>query len=197
MMAKNNISRLLSTESPFFTLSSLQALFNITRESARTTASRLVERGILIRLHRDLYALVNRKYSLFSLANALYQPSVISLETALNYWGVIVQVPQIIFSIGPGSYKCKVNKTEFAYRRINPSLFRFGQVKSEDFYITEPEKALLDALYMKSKGLVDLLAEDVDMARLDNELLEYYLRLYPEIVRKMIQSFKQQSYEAK
>lgn len=196
-MAKNNISRLLSTESRFFTLSSLQALFNITRESARTTAFRLVERGILMRLRRDLYVLVNTKYSLFSLANALYQPSVISLETALNYWGLIVQVPQIIFSIGPGTYKCKVDKTDFVYRRIDPSLFRFGQVKAEDFYITEPEKAFLDTLYMKSKGLVDLLAEDVDMARLDNELLEYYSRLYPEIVRKMIRSFKQHTYEAK
>ena len=95
-------------------LPSLQALFNITRESARTTAFRLVERGILMRLRRDLYVLVNTKYSLFSLANALYQPSVISLETALNYWGLIVQVPQIIFPIGPGTYKCKVDKTDFA-----------------------------------------------------------------------------------
>ena len=40
-----------------------------------------------MRLRRDLYVLVNTKYSLFSLANALYQPSVISLETALNYLG--------------------------------------------------------------------------------------------------------------
>jgi predicted transcriptional regulator of viral defense system len=196
-MAKNNISRLLGTESSFFTLSSLQALFNITRESARTTASRLVARGILIRLHRDLYVLVNRKYSLFSLANAIYQPSVISLETALNYWGLIVQVPQIIFSIGHGTHKCEVDKTEFVYRHIDSSLFRFGQVKAEDFYITEPEKAFLDSLYMKSKGLVDLLAEDVDMAKLDNELLEYYLRFYPEIVKKMIRFYREHSYEAK
>jgi predicted transcriptional regulator of viral defense system len=196
-MAKNHISRLLSAESPFFTLSSLQAIFNVTRESARTKASRLVERGILIRLHRDLYTLVNRKYSLFSLANAFYQPSVISLETALNYWGLIVQVPQMIFSIGLRGFKCKVDNTEFVYRRIAPPLFRFGQARVEDFYIAEPEKAFLDTLYMKSKGLVELLPEDVDMSKLDNELLKYYSTFYPTIVKKLLRHFREQDYEAK
>jgi predicted transcriptional regulator of viral defense system len=196
-MAKNNISKLLSTDTPFFTLSSLQAIFNITRESARTAAYRLVERGILIRLRRDLYTLVNRKYSLFSLANALYQPSVISLETALNYWGLIVQVPQIIFSVALKSYRYELDNTEFTYRCIEPSLFRFGQIKEEDFYIAQPEKAFLDTLYMKGKGLVELLPEDVDMAKLDSELLGYYSQFYPGIVNKLLRFFREQSYEAK
>ena len=196
-MAKDKVSILLSADSPFFTLSSLQAILNITRESARTAASRLVERGILIRMRRDLYALVNRNYSLFSLANALHQPSVISLETALNYWGLIVQVPQVIFSVSLRSYRYETDNTEFIYRRIEPSLFRFGQVKSEDFHITEPEKAFLDTLYMKSKGLVELLPEDVDMRKLDIELLIYYSRFYPGIVRRLLRVFREQSYEAK
>ena len=196
-MAKDKVSILLSADSPFFTLSSLQAILNITRESSRTAAFRLVERGILIRMRRDLYALVNRNYSLFSLANALHQPSVISLETALNYWGLIVQVPQVIFSVSLRSYRYETDNTEFIYRRIEPSLFRFGQLKSEDFHITEPEKALLDTLYMKSKGLVELLPGDVDMRKLDIELLIYYSRFYPGIVRRLLRVFREQSYEAK
>lgn len=196
-MAKDKVSILLSADSPFFTLSSLQAILNIARESTRTAASRLVERGILIRIRRDLYALVNRNYSLFSLANALHQPSVISLETALNYWGLIVQVPQVIFSISLRSYRYETDNTEFIYRRIESSLFRFGQVKSEDFYISEPEKAFLDTLYMKSKGLVELLPGDVDMRKLDIELLTYYSRFYPGIVRRLLRVFREQSYEAK
>ena len=196
-MPTNVTARLLNAASPFFSVSSLQAMLNLTRESARTTASRLVKRGILIRIQRDLYTLANRKYSLFSLANALYQPSVISLETALNYWGIIVQVPQTVFSIAQASYRCVADNTEFVYRRMPPDMLRFGQIKVEDFFIVEAEKALLDTLYMKSKGLAELLPEDIDMAKFDDELLNYYNRLYPDIVKKMFNDVKAREYEAK
>ena len=196
-MSLNATAQLLKSDSPFFSVTSLQAMFNLTRESARTTASRLSKRGILIRIQRDLYTLANRKYSLFSLANALYQPSVISLETALNYWGIIVQVPQTIFSIAQASYRCVADNTEFAYRQMSPDLFRFGQVKVEDFFIVEPEKALLDTLYMRSKGLTELLPEDIDIVKLDEVLLKYYSRSYPGIVKKMLNEIKAQEYEAK
>jgi len=196
-MASNAAVKLLNADSPFFSISSLQALLSLTRESARTTASRLVKRGILVRIQRDLYTLANRNYSLFSLANAIYQPSVISLETALNYWGIIVQVPQTVFSIAQASFRCVVDNTECVYRRMPPDLFRFGQVKVEDFFTVEAEKALLDTLYMKSKGLAELLMEDLDMAKLDDELLGYYSRLYPDIVKKMLREIGKREYEAK
>jgi len=196
-MANKNIAKLLSVESPFLTLSSLQALFNLTRESTRTTASRLVKKGILWRIGRDLYAVAGRKHSIFSLANALFQPSVISLETALNYWGIIVQVPQINFSVALGSNQIIVDNTEFVYRRIAASLFHFGQKKIDDFYIAEPEKAFLDSLYMQSKGLQELLPEDVDMGKLDDDLVNFYCRVYPAVVKKMVRLFKEHSYEAK
>ena len=196
-MSSNTITKLLNADTPFFSVSSLQALLNLTRESARTTASRLLKRGIFVRIQRDLYTLANRKYSLFSLANAISQPSVISLETALNYWGIIVQVPQTIFSIAMGSQQCVVDNTQFVYRRILPDLFRFGQVKVDDFFIAEPEKALLDTLYMKSKGLAELLPEDVDRAKLDSERLTLYRSLFPDIVKKMLNEIEKREYEAK
>jgi len=196
-MTGDKISRLLSAETPFFTTSSLQAIFGASRESTRTIAARLVKRGVLTRIRRDLYALINRKYSLFSLANALHQPSVVSLESALNYWGLIVQVPQIVFSTALRSYQCDVENTSFVYRRMAPSLMRFGQVKVEDFYIADPEKAFLDSLYMRTKGLVELLPEDVNMGKLDTNILTYYGRFYPDRVRELVLLFRKQDYEAK
>jgi len=196
-MAGDKISRLLSADAPFYTTSSLQAILGASRESTRTIAARLVKRGVLTRIRRDLYTLINRKYSLFSLANALCQPSVVSLESALNYWGLIVQVPQIIFSTALRSYQCEAENTPFVYRRIAPPLMRFGQVKVEDFYIADPEKAFLDSLYMRTKGLAELLPEDVDMSRLDTDILTYYGRFYPDRVRELVHLFRKQDYEAK
>jgi predicted transcriptional regulator of viral defense system len=196
-MSSNTITKLLKAQSPFFSIAALQAVFNLTRESARTKAARLTKSGILVRVQRDLYTLANRKYSLFSLANALYQPSVISLETALNYWGLVVQVPQTIFSIGLKSYQCVNENTQFIYRKVQAELFRFGQTKVKDFFIVEPEKALLDTLYMKSKGLAELLAEDVDLSRFDPELLAYYRRFYPNAVKKLLVAFQKQEYAAR
>ena len=196
-MSSNTITKLLNAESPFFSAASLQALLNLTRESARTTASRLLKSGILVRIQRDLYTLANRKYSAFSLANAIYQPSVISLETALNYWGIIVQVPQIIYSTAIGSRQCVADNTQFVYRSLNQDLFRFGQAKVEDFFIAEPEKALLDTLYMESKGLTELLPEDVDRAKLDSERLTFYSNLFPDIVKKMLNDVEKREYEAR
>ncbi|MCF8142345.1 MAG: hypothetical protein K9N21_00335 [Deltaproteobacteria bacterium] len=196
-MAGDKISRLLSADTPFFTTSSLQVIFEASRESTRTITTRLVKRGVLTRIRRDLYALINRKYSLFSLANALCQPSVVSLESALNYWGLIVQVPQIVFSTALKSYQYQVENTTFVYRRIAPPLMRFGQVQVEDFYIADPEKAFLDSLYMRTKGLVELLPEDVNMGRLDTDILTYYGRFYPDRVRELVRFFRKQNYEAK
>jgi hypothetical protein len=78
-----------------------------------------------------------------------------------------------------------------------PSMMRFGQVKVEDFHIARPEKAFLDALYMRTKGLVELFPEDVDMGRLDAELLAYYGHFYPNRVRELVRLFQKQDYEAK
>ena len=196
-MARNGIEKLLASESPFINLAAIQSMYRIGRESARTKASRLAKKGILIRHNRDLYTIVNRGYSLFALANALFQPSVVSLETALNYWGLTVQVPQTVFSIALKSRQCVSDATVFVYRQIDVNLFRFGQVKRQDFFIADAEKALLDTLYMCGKGLTELLPEDVDMGKVDLQRIESYLRLYPNYVSKKFFDFRRVEYEAK
>ena len=50
---------------------------------------------------------------------------------------------------------------------------------------------------MKTKGLTDILPEDVEMDRLDKDKLNHYAYPYPEVVKKMLKSFQEVPYEAK
>ena len=45
--------------------------------------------------------------------------------------------------------------------------------------------------------VVLFLPEDVDMVKFDSELINYYVRFYPPIVKKLLQLFKTAQYEAK
>ncbi len=64
------------------------------KNSLRVQLSRFIQRGWLIQLKRGLYCFSPDKLEEFVLANQLYRPSYISLETALNYYGIIPDVSQ-------------------------------------------------------------------------------------------------------
>ena len=50
---------------------------------------------------------------------------------------------------------------------------------------------------MKSKGLAELLPEDVDRSKLDSERLFFYSSQYPDTVKKMLSELEMADYEAK
>lgn len=87
------------------------------------------------------------------LANRLCEPSYLSLEYALNIYGLI---PEIV----PARTSVTTKKTNhpatgignFIYRSVKPELF-FGyklvKVGKQTYKIAEPEKALLDFLYLR------------------------------------------------
>ena len=49
----------------------------------------------------------------------------------------------------------------------------------------------------KSRKRLTLNPDRLDMAKLDDELLNYYNRLYPNIVKKMCNEIEEREYEAK
>ena len=116
--------------------------------------------GYLQRLKRGIYKLSDFEIEeLFTLANFIYSPSYISLETALNYYSLIPDIPFQVTSITT----LKTNDFDienygtFSYSHIQPDLF-FGYetVKGEKQYVYNialPEKALFDYLYLSSKKM--------------------------------------------
>ena len=88
---------------------------------------------------------------LMMIANRIYQPSYISMETALGYYGLIPEaVYQIISCTSKKSKKFDTELASFSYRSIKESyLFGYNLKKHNNmsYYIASPEKAILDFLY--------------------------------------------------
>ncbi|MCB9235349.1 MAG: hypothetical protein H6581_27085 [Bacteroidia bacterium] len=113
------------------------------------------EKGYLQKVKRGFYSFSEgtRNESLLCfIANKIYVPSYISLESALSYYGLI---PEGVFSITSvttrNTANCNSEVGDFSFRHIKPELF-FGyklvHEKGFSFKIAEPEKLILDFFYL-------------------------------------------------
>lgn len=118
------------------------------------------KKGYIKKIRKGLYLLTNAQndINLLSLASKIYAPAYLSLEFALNYYGIIPDIPGTYTSVT--SRKTITYENEFGnftYQKIKSSLF-FGYVMQKDrnvtFYIATPEKAILDYLYLNKNKLV-------------------------------------------
>jgi len=133
------------------------------------------KRGYLHPLKRGIYIL-DEAYTkaqpdpLF-VANYLLEPSYLSLEFALSYYGLIPEAARTYTSVSTKHSRAFDNMLgRFTYRTVKPSLF-FGyeprQAGLREVLIATPEKALLDYFYLNSAALVAT-AEQVESLRLQN-----------------------------
>ncbi len=124
----------------------------------RIQLDRWENKGYLKKVKRGFYCFSSLNFTqdfLFYTANKIYAPSYVSLEMALKHYGFI---PEEIFQITSVSTKkatsFETSVGNFSYRLIKTSLYwgyrlvDFGQQK---LLIAEPEKAVLDYLYVNSK----------------------------------------------
>lgn len=162
------IEKLQSSGKKTFILEDLRKLLLIFNDNtAYKTAERLVKKGILRRLRKGLYENSFNPPSKFEIANALYPPSYISLESALNYYGILIQTPYTITSVCTKRSKT-INIGEDEYIFVNlPSRYFFGFEKEKDFNIAQPEKALTDELYLISHNRRDLDLDELDLRKID------------------------------
>jgi len=176
----------------YFGCADIAKAFAISTESSRVAATRLVKNGILIRAKRNIYVSSERWDSLsteesFVLANLLQVPSYISLMSALSYYEVTTQL-QRNFTESVGYYRTKlveVGGRVFNYNKINKNLY-FGFIKTKGFFIASPEKAFLDACYLKSLKKYNFDFSSIDPGKLNSIRLEAMSRKYPELTRKLL-----------
>lgn len=171
------IKKLTSEELSLFTISDFKKLFSIKKDNTLyKIIERLTKKGILKRLIKRKYLFSLLSPSDFQIANFIYSPSYISLESALSFYGIITQFPYQITSIT--SKKTKNIETlnkEFIFFHIKKELF-FGYEKKEMFLIALPEKALLDYLYFAAKGLRVFERGEFDLRKINKKLFFEFVK---------------------
>ena len=116
--------------------------------------TRWVKKGYLLKIKNGIYVFKRdyKKIKGEEIAAAIYQPSYLSLESALSAYGFI---PEMVYAYV--SVTGKINRTfdndfgHFIYRHVKSELFwGYREVKTDTgrYLIAEPEKALLDYLYL-------------------------------------------------
>ncbi len=170
-----------SSDFSLFTLKTLRDILEIKKEGTLfSVIKKLLRAGILAKIEKDKYLLKGAKINDFSLANFIYQPSYVSFESALNFYGILSQFPYEIFS---ATTKKTVGKNfrnkAFTYAHIKKDLF-WGYEKKGDFVIAFPEKALLDQLYFTAKGYKRINLDEYDLSNVHISRLKKYLGRYPK-----------------
>lgn len=115
------------------------------------------------------------------IASFLYQPSYISLESALAFHGIITGFPYQITSLTIKKPETFVfENRDYQYSQIASSLF-WGYEKKENFLIATKEKSFLDYLYFAFKGRRVLdsvrLSDDFELEQINKRRLKENLKM--------------------
>lgn len=176
------IQTLRDFDKPYFTLADLEKILKIKRDSLYVTLNRFVKSGVLIRLRRGVYKPEFQSLELEKAANELYYPSYLSFESALSRYGILSQIPYTLtFATTRRSKKLLLAGREVEYRQLKKEYF-FGYTLDNGIYIAEPEKALLDQLYMMSKEKIPSDMSEWSLIALKKNKFLQYSRRFPKIV---------------
>lgn len=178
---------LLKRKIRIFTFGQFALLFQLSKAQAKYFLKQLVEEELLKRLKKGLYALKTDPPSEQEVANALYKPSYISFDYALAYYNLIPEMVYEVTSATTKSTRLFTSDTlAFGYYTIKTKAYTGYILKQEGerrFYIAEPEKAVVDYLYvltLRRRGLLGKrsLNDRLQINSLDKEKIRAYAKLF-------------------
>jgi predicted transcriptional regulator of viral defense system len=181
------VQKLLSLRKPYFSVADLEKLLGRQRPALYVTLNRLVHAGVLVRLRRGAYQVALQPPALARVANTLVYPSYLSFESALSRYGILSQVPYTLtFATPLRSRRLMLGDTAVEFHQLKDELF-FGYVLADGLYVAEPEKALLDQLYLVSRGLATLALDELELASLDRARLREHAARFPAAVQASVE----------
>ena len=180
LLSHNLIARWAEDLDHVFTLADLKvALKPDSDATLYRKVSKLVDDGSLIKAKRGIYA--TPEATLITISSRIEPSSYISTGTVLAANALIGSVParkvQAIKTGRPRTYRCELGTIE--HLSISPKLF-FGYTSEAGIRIATPEKAFIDVCYFTYRGKRFSFdpGTDVDLERLDIDLIREYLQAY-------------------
>jgi len=163
-----------------FTQADVATMLDGTDFSRHGLIKRAIAAGEILNIRRGLYCLApefqKKPISVYALAERIYGPSYISMESALSYHGWI---PEAVYACTCASFaKSREFSTPsgtFSYWRVPQHVFFMGVDRCKDancnvFFMATPAKALVDYLYVHNLNWTSM-AEPVASLRIDEEEL--------------------------
>jgi len=148
------ISFIKKIKKPVFTSAELSAISGKSLSATIQALNYLQKQGAVLKIYRGIWAeILSKPLSPYSIIPFLFpsQRAYVSFISALHLYGIIEQIPQVTTLASTGHTKTITTKLgTFSVHQIAPSFFDgFDWYKNEgDFLIAEPEKALVDCLYL-------------------------------------------------
>ena len=171
---------------------SLHDIQKIKPDFHRIQLDRWEKKGYLKKIKQGYYCLSGQQFNqnlLFLIANLIYPPSYISLQSALKFYGLI---PEEIFQITSVSTKktasFATSVANFNYRRLKPSLFfgyRLIEFNRQKLLLADPEKAILDYLYLHPRLKT---ADDFQSLRINSD--EFNRQFNPDKFQQYLNAFE-------
>ncbi len=169
-------SKLKKLEPPFFKTQDVAIICDISNAHASQLLTRLAKLQQIISLKKGLWVMPDKIESLaLPCILTMPAPSYISLQTALYYHGMIMQIPETIYAVSIARTKVyKLAIATLSIHHITPDMF-FGYEEIAPYTLmATAEKALIDFLYFSQakSRLFSNLPElevpdtfDIDLAR--------------------------------
>lgn len=188
-----------------------QGCFNINqvflweKDFDRNNLTRWCRRGLLVKLRNEHYAFPEyRQMPGFSriVANRIYSPSYVSLQSALSFYGMIPE--EVIQLTSVTTLKTASFDNAFGvfhYQNVKESLYFGYDIKMMEggrgVLIATPEKAILDLLYLNPFYETE---QDIEELRLDEDFMQneldmdrlsdYLARFGSQTLRKRVTRLK-------
>ncbi len=157
-MTESSVLELItSARRPVFTTFELAALGGRSASATTQALARLTRRGIVRKVRRGIWAVAgDPRASAFTVIPFLFAKdrAYVSFVSALHLHGIVGQIPRVVTLASPAHSKTIVTSVgTFSVHRIAPAFFSgFHWYKdSGAFLIAEPEKALVDSLYLSAR----------------------------------------------